>query len=147
MAIYVYNIATGALVSYCPSDTDPVAAAATLAANGLAAVSGLPQLGPTVAWNAATHTTQTVAAPAVVNVVNTFDFIMAFTAVELAAIRASADPNIQQFLFALQVTQGINLNATTITNALTYLVANNLLTGQRATAIGTILGGNAASVL
>jgi hypothetical protein len=31
MAIYVYNTTTGALVSYCPDDIDPVAPSATLA--------------------------------------------------------------------------------------------------------------------
>ena len=57
MAIYVYRIADGSLYSWCPNDTDPVATPAQLAANGLAAKSGLPPLGPTVGWNAATQTT------------------------------------------------------------------------------------------
>ena len=145
MAIYVYNTTTGALVSWCPNDTDPVASPALLSANGLTSVSGLPALGPTVAWSPATKTTVTVVAPTPVNVINTFDFIMAFTATELAAIRASADNNVQQFLFALQVTQGVNLNATSITNALTYLVSHSLLTAPRATAILATLATNAAS--
>ena len=145
MAIYVYNTSTGALVSYCPNDTDPVASAGVLTAKGLTAISGLPQLGPTVAWDPVNKTTQTVVAPTPANVVNTFDFIMAFTAAEMAAIRASADANVQQFLFALQVTQGVNLNATTISNSLTYLVSHALLTAPRATAILATLASNAAS--
>ncbi len=66
MAIYVYNLSDGSLFSYCPNDTDPVASPERLALNGLAAVSGLPQLSPTVAWNPATHTTRTVTPPVIV---------------------------------------------------------------------------------
>jgi hypothetical protein len=145
MAIYVYQISTGQLASYCPNDTDPVASAQVLAANGLTAVSGLSQLGPTVVWDPVNKTTKAVVAPTPANVVNTFDFLMAFTAAELAAIRASADNNVQQFLFALQVTQGVNLNAASISNALTYLVNHGLLTAPRATAILATLASNAAS--
>ena len=65
MAIYVYVTNTGALYSYCPNDTDPVAPLATLQKNGLTAVSGLPQLSPTVAWNPASKTTQAVVPVAV----------------------------------------------------------------------------------
>jgi hypothetical protein len=135
MAIYVYHNTTGELVSWCPSDTDPVADDATLAANGLAKVSGLPPLGPTVAWDASTRTTVTVTAPTLANVLVTFDFIMAFTAAELAGIRASTDNNVAQFLFAMQVTQGLNLNHSTIKNSLQYLVNHSLLTQARANAI------------
>ncbi len=145
MALYVYKIATGALVSWSPNDTDPVANAATLAANGFALVTGLPALSSTVAWDAPTHTTKTVVAPTPSNIINTFDFIMAFTPAELAAIRASANTTVAQFLYALQVTQGVNLNATTITNALTFLVTNSLLTAPRATAIAATLKGTAAT--
>ncbi len=60
MAIYVYKISDGSLFSYCPNDTDPVADAARLTLNGLASVSGLPQLSPTTVWNPLTHTTRTV---------------------------------------------------------------------------------------
>jgi hypothetical protein len=147
MAIYVYQVSDGTLVSWAPNDTDPVADSGTLTAKGLASVSGLPALSPTVAWNPATHTTITVVAPTPANVVNTFDFIMAFTPAELAAIRASANNSIQQFLFALQVTQGVNLNAATITNSLSFLVAQSLLTAQRATAIAATVQGNAAAGL
>ncbi len=63
MAIYIYKISDGTLFSYCPNDTDPIASPARLAANGLASVSGLPQLSPTVVWNPLTLTTRTIAAP------------------------------------------------------------------------------------
>ncbi len=143
MAIYVYVTATGALHSYIPDSVTIAAAQASgqlasnaiLTAKGFTAVDGLPPLGPTVAWDAPTHTTVTVVPPTPANVVATFDFIMAFTAVELAAIRASSDNNVQQFLYAFQVTQGLNLNHGTIQNALTYLVNHALLTQPRATAI------------
>jgi hypothetical protein len=135
VAIYVYRISDGTLISWCPNDTDPVATPAQLAAQGYASVSGLPVLSSTVAWNAATHTTITVVAPTPANVINTFDFIMAFTAAELAAIRASSNANVAQFLFAMQVTQGVNLNSATITNALNFLVVQSLLTAPRAATI------------
>lgn len=139
MAIYVFNTTTGALVSWCPNDTDPVASPSVLATSGLSSISGLPVLDSTHAWNPATQTVITVVAPTVANVIATFDFLMAFTAAELAAIRSSTDNNIQQFLFALQVTQGVNLNHTTITNALNYLVSKNLLTAARATTIAATI--------
>ncbi len=153
MAIYVYVTATGALQSYIP-DSVTIAAAqasgqlasnAVLTANGFTAVDSLPPLGPTVAWDAPTHTTVTVVPPTPPNLLNTFDFIMAFTANELAAIRASSDNNVQQFLFAMQVTQGINLNHDTIKNSLTYLVNHALLTQPRATAILATVDSGAAS--
>ena len=63
MAIYVYTTATGALYSWAPNDTDPVADAQTLAANGLTAVSGLPALDPSHAWDPATKTVISVTPP------------------------------------------------------------------------------------
>ena len=145
MAIYIYASATGALFSYCPNDTDPVAPANVLAANGLTAITGQPQLDSTHQWSPASKTVITVVAPTPANVINTFDFIMAFTAAELATIRASANNNIQQFLFAMQVTQGVNLNSTTIINALNFLVSQSLLTAARQTAILSTLNSEAAS--
>ena len=132
MALYVYNTTTGALVSWCPNDTDPVADTATLTAKGLAMVSGLPALGPTVAWNPATRTTQAVTPPPPVLNVAAAQFIMLFTPAETTAIRASTDPNVQHWLFALSVTPTINLNdATVIQPGLQYLVSQNLLTSAR----------------
>ena len=136
MAIYVYNTTTGALVSWCPNDTDPVADAATLAANGLASVSGLPALGPTVAWNATTKTTQTVTAPTPANNIPSYQFVMLFTPADHAAIVASTDPRVQQFLMALSFAPQVNLNDTTfIGPAIAYLVSLGLLTQANATLI------------
>jgi hypothetical protein len=57
---------------------------------------------------------------------------MAFTPAELAAIRGTTtDNNIQRFLYALEVTQGMNLNNNTITSSLQYLVSKGLLTQAR----------------
>ncbi len=135
MAIYVYNTTTGALVSYCPNDTDPVAPAATLAANGFTAVSGLPALGPTVVWNATTKTTATVTPPAPTNFIPTYEFILLFTPAEHAAIAASTDPAVQQLLMAIGVAQQVDLNSPTIQGAMSYLVSLNLLTQANATLI------------
>lgn len=152
MAIYVYVTATGALYSEIPDNVTvaqaqaagQLASPAALAANGLTAVDSLPALGPTVAWDPVNKTTVTITAPTPANVIATFDFIMAFTPTEMAAIRASTDPAIQRFLFALQVTQGVNLNHATISNALNYLVSQSLLTAARAMAIlATITSGAA----
>ena len=128
MAIYVFRTADGTLFSEIPDTvtiaqaqaSGQLASAQQLSAAGFSAIDGLPALSPTVAWNAATKTTITVVAPTAANVIDTFDFIMAFTAAELAAIRASTNANIQQFLFALQVTQGVNLNSTSIANSLQF---------------------------
>lgn len=135
MAIYIYKIADGSLVSWCQNDTDPVASAQVLTAQGMTSIAGLPALGPTIAWDPTNKTTKAVAAPTPANVIATFDFIMAFTPTELAAIRASTNANVQQFFFALQVTQGVNLNSATLGNALNFLVLLLLLTVPRATAI------------
>ena len=149
MAIMVYKLADGSAYSYIPDNlTIPQAQAsgqlssnAQLAANGFGAAA-IAALSPTTQWNPATLTTITVPVPASPNIITTFDFIMAFTAAELAAIRASVDNNVQQFLFALQVTQGVNLTHTTIGNALTYLVNHSLLTATRAQAIlATVVSG------
>jgi len=145
MATYVYVTATGVPYSYNPDDTSPVASAQVLAANGLTALRNQTALGPGQTWSISGGAVVIAAAPTPANVINTFDFVMAFTAAELAAIRASTDNNIQQFLFAMQVTQGVNLNSTTIANALSYLVSKSLLTSARETAILATVGGNAAA--
>ena len=153
MAIYVYVNTSGALSSYIPDNITKaqaqasglLASDATLAANGLAAKDQLPPLDDTHAWDPATKTVIVVPAPIPLNLLNTYDFIMAFTAAELAAIRGTtADNNIQQFLFAMQVTQGMNLNSTSIKNSLQYLVNKGLLTQARANAILATIGSDAA---
>lgn len=141
MAIYVYNTATGALVSYCPNDTDPVSPANVLTANSLTAVSGLPALDATHAWDAASKTVVAATAPVQPVWVPTYQFILLFTPAEHAAIAASTDTTVQQLLMALQCSQQINLNDPIIRNGVTYLVAVNLLTASNA---ALILAGKAS---
>jgi hypothetical protein len=153
MAIYVYQTTSGVLVSWIPEDltiaqaqaNGQLASNAQLAAAGNSAVDKLPPLDDSHAWDPATKTVITVTPPVPANLLNSFDFIMAFTAAELAAIRNSADNNIQQFLYAMEVTQGINLNHNTIKNSLQYLVNKGLLTQARANAILATVDSGAAS--
>jgi hypothetical protein len=135
MAIYVYNTTTGALVSYCPNDTDPVAPAATLAANGLTAVSGLPALSPTTQWSASSKTVVTVTAPVNPNWIPTYQFILLFTPAEHAAIQSSTDQRVTQFLMAITTAQQVNLNDPILQNGISYLVSISLLTQANATLI------------
>jgi hypothetical protein len=144
MAIYVYNNSNGVLISWIPEDltiaqaqaSGQLASNADLAAAGNGAKDNLPPLDETHAWDPATKTVITVVPPIPVNLLNTFDFIMAFTPAELATIRGTTtDDNIQRFLYALEVTQGMDLNNATIKNSLQYLVTKGLLTQARANAI------------
>jgi hypothetical protein len=153
MAIYVYQTTSGVLVSWIPEDltiaqaqaNGQLASNAQLAAAGNSAVDKLPPLDSSHAWDPTQKTVITVTPPTPANLLNSFDFIMAFTAAELAAIRASSDNNIAQFLYAMEVTQGINLNHTVIKNALQYLVTKGLLTQARANAILATVDSGAAS--
>lgn len=133
MAIYIYRNTDGALVSYCPNDTDQVASADILAAKGLTAVYGLAQSDATHAWDPVTKTVISVTPPN--SNISYFSFINAFTAAELAAIRASSDNKVQQFLFAIAATPQVDLSDTRMTAALNYLVTKALLTQARANTI------------
>jgi hypothetical protein len=135
MAIYVYRLIDGTLVSWCPNDTDPVAGPATLTANGLASVSGLPPLDATHAWNAASKTVVTVAAPVIPLWLPTYQFILLFTPAEHAAIVSSTDQKVQQFMMAISVTPQVNLNDPVVQGAIAYLVSVNLLTQANANLI------------
>src|SRR5215472_10055672 len=72
MAIYVYQTSTGALVSQIPDNITVaqaqsqglLASNAALAAQGYAAVDGLPPLDSSHRWDAATHTVVSVYPPA-----------------------------------------------------------------------------------
>jgi hypothetical protein len=153
MSIMCYVTANGAAHGYI-ADNITIAQAqangqladdATLTANGLWRTIITP-LSETNVWDPTTLTTKTVPAPTPANICASFDFIMAFTPAELAAIRgASGDNNIQQFLYAMEVTQGMNLNHTTIVNALTYLVNHGFLTQARANTIQATVSSGAAN--
>lgn len=135
MAIYVYNATTGALVSWCPNDTDPIASADVLLAQGLTSVSGLPALDSTHAWNANTKTIVTVTPPVMPNYIEPYQFILLFTSAEHAAIAASTDQKVTQFMMAIQVASTINLNDPVVQNGVNYLVSIGLLTQANANLI------------
>lgn len=139
MATYVYAIADGTLFSWSPNDTDPVAPAQQLAAQGLAVVNGLPALDSTHSWNPATHTVITVVAPTPVRFLPTYNWILRFTVAEMAGIRASTDTIVQYFIFLLPlaVNQQVDLNDTNLAGFMARLVTLNLLTQARSTAIMT----------
>jgi len=136
MALYVYKISDGTLVSWSPNDSDPVSSDATLAARGFAKVTGLLPLDSTHTWDAPTHTVVVVAFTSV-RILSVFDFVNRFTPVELVAIRASANPGVQKFVFMLPLAlnQAIDLNNPVITTVMTLLVAQGLLTQSRADAM------------
>ncbi len=143
MAIYVYRQDTGELVSWCQADTDPVADAQTLATGGLVAVSGLAPLDETHIWDAASRSVVTQAAASLPLWVDSYQFIMLFTPAETAAIRASADPAVQHWLFALSVAQRVNLTDAKITQpGLAYLAGLGLIQPAR---VAQISAGQAPS--
>jgi hypothetical protein len=135
MAQYVYVTATGALYSWTPNDTDPVADSETLAANGLAVVSGLAALDSSHAWSASGKTVVSVTPPTPALNITSWQFVMLFTPAEHAAIAASTDAKVQQFLMALQVALMINLNDPIVQGGVNYLVSISLLTQANATLI------------
>jgi hypothetical protein len=77
-----------------------------------------------------------VAAPAPLASIPTWQFIGRFTPTEYAAIEASTDPQVRQFmtmLFTAAITQP---GLTAVQNGIAYLVSMNLLTSDRAATIG-----------
>jgi len=135
MAIYVYNSVTGALVSYCPSDTDPVADAATLSAKGLTAVSGLPAQDASHQWDATTKTVVSVTPAPPPNYIPSYQFANLFTAAELQAIKQSADANVQKFFTMATLAPQVNLNDPITQNGVNYLVTVGILTQVNANLI------------
>jgi hypothetical protein len=135
VAIYVYAITTGALVSYCPNDSDPVADAATLKGKGLTATKGLPPLDATHQWDEATKTVVTVAAAILPNFIPAYQFVNCFTGAETVAIQASTDPLVKRFLLMLSVTQQVDLNDSTVQNGVGYLASIGLIAQSRVSQI------------
>lgn len=135
MALYVYRIADGGLVSWCPGDNDPVASDEELSAQGFAKITGLAALDDTHAWDTGQKNVVTVVSALRPKLVPTFNFILSFTAAENSAVRASTNPEVQHLLFALTVAPQIDLNSATIQNGVAYLVSLGFLTQDRATAI------------
>jgi hypothetical protein len=141
MAIYVFDTSSGALDSYCPNDADPVGPADHLAAKGLAVLTGQLPRDATHDWDPGTRSVVTVTAPEVPRWIPAYDFVLAFTAIEYAAIKASGDATIQHFLFALSLAQQVDMNSATIRQGVGYCVSIGLLTQDRATAILVAGGG------
>ena len=154
MAIYVYNTSTGALYSWSPNDTDPVADSAALTAAGLTAVSGLAAIGASAgtglvyAWDAEAKTVSAVASPVMPKWIATYLFVNLFTDAEHTAIltaatpgQASFDPKVSKFMMMVQTVQQINLNDTLVQAGIDYLASINLLTSANA---ALILSGQAS---
>ena len=131
MATYVYFSATGELYSWNPNDSDPVAPADVLEANGLEVVSGLPPLDATHAWDAASATVVTVEAPVAPQPILTSIWILRFTPVEFQGIMASTDATVQQFMYSINHTTQIDLTTQQIIDGVTYLVTVGLLISER----------------
>lgn len=135
MAIYIYDNATGTLVSYCSHDSDPVAPDDVLAAKHLTAVSKLPPTDDTHQWDPQTKTVVVVQAPLIPRIVDNYQFILSFTPQEYDAISRSADLVVKQLLEALRSIGTIDMNGVTTKNGVGYLASVGLLTPDRAVAI------------
>jgi hypothetical protein len=134
MALYVYKT-DGSLYSWSPNDTDPVADAATLTANGLTSASGLPALDPAHAWDASSKTVISVTPPPTTKPISTGKWILRFTPQEFQVINASTDAMVQQFMYALNHTTNIDLSDPDMVNGVSYLVSLSLLGAARVAAI------------
>lgn len=134
MATYVYEIATGRLESQGSEDMR-VASEEVLAERGLAVVRRLPSLDQLHRWDETSRTVVDVDPMTLKRVVTSAQFILSFTPQEFAAIRASQDPLVGQFLLAAQVSSEIDTHGTTTMQALDYLVSIGLLTAERAATI------------
>jgi hypothetical protein len=135
MATYVHRIADGSLYSYNPSDSDPVADDATLAANGLAKVSGLAPIDDTHAWDAATLSIVAVPAPVKPNPIGAGNWMTRFTLAERTAIRGSTDPVVVDLLWLIAHQATIDLTDKHIVDGVNYLVSAGLLDASRVAAI------------
>lgn len=85
-------------------------------------------------WDASTRTFS--AGPKKPTVLSVWSFIQRFTPDEFAAVDASNDHQVKQFMLMLTVAQSITPSDTVVQNGLQYLVQKNLLTATRATTIG-----------
>jgi hypothetical protein len=135
MALYVYQIADGKLVSWSPDDDCQVASTEELTAKGLEVAAGLLALDSTHAWDAATKSVVVVSVPVLPRPINTGIWIMRFTAAEFDAINASSDANLRHFLFALNHTIQIDLNDPIIEQAVNLVASLGLIAPSRVAAI------------
>ena len=135
MAIYVYVTATGELHSYAPDDATPVASAETLLSTGLSVLTGQPPLDSTHAWQPSPPAVIVVAAPPTQAMILTSIWILRFTPAEFGAIMASTDPQVQQWLYALNHTTQVDLSTSAFTEGIPYLATRGLLATARVAAI------------
>lgn len=84
-------------------------------------------------WDVASHTFKPP--PSAPTVITTWQFIQRFSAGEFAEIVSSTDPQVRMFLLMLQTSTTITLQDPIVVGGLAYLVNQNLLTADRATAI------------
>lgn len=133
MAAYVYEVATGTLLSWGADDNMPVAP--DLAERGLALVTGLPALDDTHAWDAATSTVITVSAPVRPREIPTSRFVLAFTPTELEAVRSSTDPVVKQLWIAATVVPEVDMHRQSTIDGVGYLEMIGLIGEGRAAEI------------
>ena len=145
MAIYIFKLSGGDLVSWIPDNitiaqaqtSGQLAPSAILTAQGLGVIDGLPPLSATVAWDAPTKTTVTITAAAVAQPMPTYFFLLRFTAAEYAAISASIDTATIQWWDAIRRTKIVDMTDPSIQTAGTHLISIGLLTSGRANTILT----------
>lgn len=111
---------------------ETVADAGTLAAKGYTAIP-LPSNPTGQIWN---PTTLTFSQPVVWNSYDTADWVGRFTPAEVAAVRGSADLDVQAFLYRLQFAPSVQPQSPIIQQGLAVLVQLGLLTADRAAIIG-----------
>ncbi len=137
MALYVYRVSDGMLISWSPDDDAPVASDLVLTAKGFAKVTGLLPLDNTHAWDAPTHSVVVVAFTQL-KALSLVNWCNRFTAAEIVAMKASTNQGVVKFMFLLPMasTQTIDVNSTVIQNAVALLLAQGILASQaRADAI------------
>lgn len=138
MALYVYEIATGRLVSWSPNDDAQVASDEVLTERGYAKVTGLAALDETHAWNETTKTVDVVPAPVHPREIPTSRFVLAFTPTELEDIRNSADPIVKQLWIAATVVPEVDMNRQSTIDGVGYLELTGLIgTGRAAQILAT----------
>lgn len=134
MALYVYMLADGRLHSYSQWENTPVPneeQTSDLAARGMGWKWLEQQQDETHRWDPSTLTVIEVPAPYRSRDIPCSRFILAFTAEELASIRASADPVVAQLMLAVQVTPEIDMNRESTINGVGYLALVGLIQESR----------------
>ena len=131
MALYVYNATTGALVSWCPEDTDPVAPDHHLEANGLAVVTGLPPLNAQRRWDEAIRTVVEIHPRLVPRAIATSAWFLRFTPDEFKKMTEAKDAVIDHFLFSIRHATYVQLHDLTVRDFVSHLVNTGLLASSR----------------